>query len=393
MSRVLSMRSIRELLYALGVVLCAAALLLFPVQSVAAAKSGLQLCGNVIIPSLFPFFVLSGFCMETGLVRYLGRVLEPLMRPLFRVSGVCASAFVLGMIGGYPVGAKTAIALYEKRLISRDEAERLLAFCNNCGPAFIFGVVGAGVFSSSAVGLLLYLVHIVSSVLVGLLFRFRGSRSVSTQRAAAAESGPGFSAAFTASVRSAMQSTLSICAFVLFFTVIIRLLVLSGLLRGAASVLGMLLAPLGATEASAEKLLIGAIEMSSGVANLSGSSGSMSAQLSLAAFVLGWAGLCVHCQVLSFLGSSDLSVRTYLAGKLLHGVISAALAGVLIRLMPIRLPVSAVYAQQISTLTGLSFSRALGAASVLAGMTWLAFLLVSFFACRKSAGNSGRKHV
>ncbi len=393
MARVLSVRSIRELLYALGVALCAAALLLFPVQSVAAAKSGLQLCGNVIIPSLFPFFVLSSFCMEIGLVQYLGRVLEPLMRPLFRVSGACASAFVLGIIGGYPVGAKTAIALYEKRMISRDEAERLLAFCNNCGPAFIFGVVGAGVFSSSAVGLLLYLIHILSSVLVGLLFRFRGSRTVSTGRAAPAEGAPTFSVAFTASVRSAMQSTLSICAFVLFFTVIIRLLVLSGLLRGAAALLGTLLAPFGGTDAAAEKLLIGAIEMSSGVASLSGSAGSMSTQLSLAAFILGWAGLCVHCQVLSFLGSSDLSVRTYLAGKLAHGAISAALAGVLIRVLPMQLPVSAVYAQQINVLTGIGFSRALAAASTAAAVTWLAFLLVALAACRKSAGNSGRKHV
>ena len=393
MARVLSVRSIRELLYALGVALCAAALLLFPVQSVAAAKSGLQLCGNVIIPSLFPFFVLSSFCMEIGLVQYLGRVLEPLMRPLFRVSGACASAFVLGIIGGYPVGAKTAIALYEKRLISRDEAERLLAFCNNCGPAFIFGVVGAGVFSSSAVGLLLYLIHILSSVLVGLLFRFRGSRTVSAGCAAPTEEAPAFSAAFTASVRSAMQSTLSICAFVLFFTVIIRLLVLSGVLRGAAALLGTLLAPFGGTDAAAEKLLIGAIEMSSGVASLSGSAGAMSTQLSLAAFILGWAGLCVHCQVLSFLGSSDLSVRTYLAGKLAHGIISAALAGVLIRVLPIQLPVSAVYAQQINVLTGVGFSRALAAASTAAAITWLAFLLVALAACRKSAGNSGRKHV
>ena len=393
MARVLSVRSIRELLYALGVALCAAALLLFPVQSVAAAKSGLQLCGNVIIPSLFPFFVLSSFCMEIGLVQYLGRVLEPLMRPLFRVSGACASAFVLGIIGGYPVGAKTAIALYEKRMISRDEAERLLAFCNNCGPAFIFGVVGAGVFSSSAVGLLLYLIHILSSVLVGLLFRFRGSRTVSAGCAAPTEEAPAFSAAFTASVRSAMQSTLSICAFVLFFTVIIRLLVLSGVLRGAAALLGTLLAPFGGTDAAAEKLLIGAIEMSSGVASLSGSAGAMSTQLSLAALILGWAGLCVHCQVLSFLGSSDLSVRTYLAGKLAHGVISALLANVLIRVLPIQLPVSAVYAQQINVLTGVGFSRALAAASAAAAVTWLAFLLVALAACRKSAGNSGRKHV
>ena len=148
-----------------------------------------------------------------------------------------------------------------------------------------------------------------------------------------------------------------------------------------------------AAHAAAEKLLIGAIEMSSGVASLSGSAGSMSTQLSLAAFILGWAGLCVHCQVLSFLGSSDLSVRTYLAGKLAHGAISAALAGVLIRVLPMQLPVSAVYAQQINVLTGIGFSRALAAASTAAAVTWLAFLLVALAACRKSAGNSGRKHV
>ncbi len=94
------------------------------------------------------------------------------MRPLFHVSGACASAFALGFIGGYPVGAKTAISLYENGMCTKTEAERLLAFCNNSGPAFILGVVGAGVFASSRVGVLLYLAHAAASICIGILFRF-----------------------------------------------------------------------------------------------------------------------------------------------------------------------------------------------------------------------------
>lgn len=393
MARVLSARAVRELLIALALALCAAALLLYPTQSVAAARDGLRLCGNVIVPSLFPFFVLSSFCVEMGLIRHLGRLLEPLMRPLFGVSGICASAFVLGIIGGYPVGAKTAVELYEKRCISRDEAQRLLAFCNNCGPAFIFGVVGAGVFASSAVGLLLYLVHIAASVLVGVLFRFSGGKPGASGRAPVRIEAVSFSAAFTGSIRNALQSTLNICAFVLFFTVFTRLLVLSGILTAVAEALGTLLLPLGGTDAWAEQLLIGAIEMSSGVAGLSDAAGSLSAQLALAAFVLGWAGLCVHCQVLSFLGESGLSARSYLLGKLLHGLFSAALIAGLMRLFPQALPVSALYAEQITAIAGLDFSRALTASTISAAVVWAAFCAVSLWVLRKGGGNCRRNRV
>ena len=175
--------------------------------------------------------------VELGLAGYLGRLLEGVMRPLFNVSGACASAFALGFIGGYPVGAKTAISLYEKGMCTKTEAERLLAFCNNSGPAFILGVVGAGVFASSRVGVLLYLAHAAASVCIGVLFRFYKAGP----RSAAGEMRPQprfqarrFTAAFTGSIKNSFLSTLNICAFVVFFTVVIKLLFLSGFLPALA---------------------------------------------------------------------------------------------------------------------------------------------------------------
>ncbi|MEG1778158.1 MAG: sporulation protein, partial [Angelakisella sp.] len=110
--------------------------------------------------------------VQTGLAEYIGRFFEAPMRLLFGVPGACAPAFILGIIGGYPVGAKTALTLYQNRLCSKTEAERLLAFCNNCGPAFILGTVGSAVFGDMRVGILLYASHILASIAVGIIFRF-----------------------------------------------------------------------------------------------------------------------------------------------------------------------------------------------------------------------------
>lgn len=217
MGKLVGKAQYRDILLGAGLLWATLALVLWPEQSMGAMRTDqtLRQCD----PALpLPLFVLSSLVVELGMSRYLGKLLEPVMAPLFRVNGNCAAALALGFVGGYPVGARTAIQIYETGQCSRTEAERMLAFCNNSGPAFILGVVGAGVFGSGAAGLLLYLAHLLASLLVGVLFRFyrpgegpRAGRRRGPQFQAAS-----FSKAFTRSVTGAMQSTLSICAFVLF---------------------------------------------------------------------------------------------------------------------------------------------------------------------------------
>ena len=385
MLSVLTRAKYRDLILAAALLCAAIGLLVYPQQSMQAARQGLELCANVIIPSLFPFFVLSSLVVELGMAGWLGRALERVMQPLFRINGAGAGALVLGFVGGYPVGAQTAISLYQKGLCSRVETERLLAFCNNSGPAFILGVVGAGIFGSSRIGLLLYLTHMAASLLVGLAFRFYGRTDPAPARARPVPIHTvRFSRAFTDSVRGAASSIVNICAFVILFSVVIRLLVLCGAMDAAAG----LLVPLGLDEQTARRLLTGLVELSSGVAGLSGPD-FVAQGIPLAAFLLGWAGLSVHCQVLSFLSDSDLHIRTYLVGKLLHGGISAALTLLLTRLFPLPLPVSGYLAQQVEDLTGLDFARTLSICSAAAWSLWLVFLVVTLWmmiCCKKRSG-------
>lgn len=393
MGRLLGQKQYRDLLLAVGLLCSATALVLWPKEAIEAMRDGLKLCGNVILPSLFPFFVLSSLVVELGMSRYLGRLFQPVMAPLFRVNGACASAMALGFVGGYPVGARTAIALYQSGQCSKTEAERLLAFCNNSGPAFILGVVGAGIFGSGMVGLLLYLVHIAASLLVGLLFRFyrpgEGPRRGRLQGAQFQTAS--FPAAFTHSITGALSSTLNICAFILFFTVTIRMLSLTGVLTALSRILTLLLGPFGFSQSWAQRLLTGVLELSSGVSSLT--DGSLSGRLSMAAFMLGWAGLSVHCQVLAFLGDSSLSMRTYLVGKLLHGGLSAALLGVLSPLLPLQAPVASYLAEQTETLAALDFQQALTISTVSAWCVWLLFFALALHAVKKSSGKTSFRRV
>lgn len=393
MTRLLARERIWDMALGVGLLAATAALMLYPQESMEAVRAGLELCFNVIIPSLFPFFVLSSLVVELGLAGYLGRALEPVMRPLFNVSGACASAFALGFIGGYPVGAKTAISLYQDGMCTKTEAERLLAFCNNSGPAFILGVVGTGVFSNSRVGMLLYLAHAAASVCIGLLFRFyrRGGEKREEVRPTPKFEARRFTVAFTDSIKGSFLSTLNICAFVVFFTVVIKLLCLSGLLPAVAKGLGALLAPWGFSAQWAERLLTGALELSSGVWSLTGE-GALAGRVSMAAFMLGWAGISVHCQVLSFIGGSGLSVKTYLIGKFLHGSLSALFVAGLFRIFPFRESASVYLAEQVEGLAALDFHTALTVSAVVAWVVFLLFLTAAAAAIRKNGGKR-RKSV
>ncbi len=279
------------------------ALVLFSAQAAAGARQALSLCAATLIPSLFPFFVLANLLSDLGLPDLLGRSLGGLTRRLFRVSGHGAQAFFLGISGGYPLGATTVAQLRTKGLITREEGERLLPFCNNSGPAFILGAVG-GVFASPKAGILLYATHIAAALCVGLLFR---GATASTDTKGTVTATLPFSRAFPAAMARALQSTLAVCGYVILFSALLEIL-----------------APLKVLPPLALALATGFWELGSGIAALRGLPPTPMT-LSAAAFLLGWGGLSVHFQTLGALADTDIKCARHLAGRALCGGIAALL--------------------------------------------------------------------
>ena len=112
-------------------VLTVVGMIMFPNVCMKEAEEGINLCITVIIPSLFAFIVCAKIIIKSGLAEKIGILTEPLMRPLFNVPGCGSFAFVLGILSGYPIGAKCAAELYENNMCTKAEAERLVCFCNN----------------------------------------------------------------------------------------------------------------------------------------------------------------------------------------------------------------------------------------------------------------------
>ena len=309
-------------------------LLIYPFESRDAAQEGLRLCYELIIPSLFPFFVLSSLFISMGYVDILSRWFTPLMWPIFRLGGSCSAALLLGVVGGYPVGLRTSSELYEQKLCTRAEFLHLSAFCNNCGPAFLITVAGVGIFHSKTVGLILFFAHLVSAFLVGFLFRFllpNKDRNLPSEDMLPSSSPQRFSDAFPICVRQAFFSTLHISAFVTFFFVFLRLLSSCGFLPWLSIQL-LHLSPGQFTSALCDSLLYGTFELSSGIDKLSETAFSPIA-LPLTAWILSWGGLSVHCQSISFLSSNKVSSIPYFIGKFLHGLFAAALTMLLFPLL------------------------------------------------------------
>ena len=278
----------------------AALLLLRPQKAASAVRAGLALCAGTVVPSLFPFFAAISLLLQLGAAEALGRLCAPIMRPLFRMRGVCALPLLAGLLGGYPSGAKPAASLYAQGRITRQEAELLLGFCDNCGPAFLLGCVGAGVLGDPDAGLWLYAVHILSAILAGILLcRLSGARGPVLLGSALPAAPVSFPQALTSSVTGALASTLNVCAFVVFFQVLSAL-----------------------PPAPPPPLVLGILEMVGGVASLTPGPGGFAA----AAAIVGWGGLSVHCQAMSLAAPEGLSFRWHWAGKALQAVLSALLA-------------------------------------------------------------------
>lgn len=279
---------------------CLAALGLLLARSAEAAQAvrdGLALCAGSVIPALFPFLAVS------GLLTALDAGASPALGPLARLLGCSragARAFLLGLTGSYPVGARTVAQLYRRGGISRREACRLLLFSNNCGPAFILGVAGLGCFGSHRAGVLLWGVHILAALVIALALPRRAAEP--PERPGSVPARPPLVPALIAAVRDAAGTMVYICGFVVFFLVLLRVM--------------------GRVTGLSHPVLSGAVELTQGILALPHTRRGFV----WAAGLLGWGGLSVHGQSAAVLSGTDLPMGPYLAAKAAHAAVSVLLA-------------------------------------------------------------------
>lgn len=312
-------------------ILLIVALLLEPTASINAAKNGLMLWFNTVLPSLLPFIIGSNILLASGGISFFEKICNPIMKPLFNVPGKSAFAWVMGLVSGYPMGAKIISQLRMENEITDLQAQRLLGFCNNSGPFFILGAVGVGMLKDENLGYFLLAVHLFSSLLMGILFRFYGQdkSKVSNISKKSIRSTTSVGEILGKSVTSAMEVIVQIGGYIIIFSVVASLLNQTYIVKTITTFICFIFQNKGMTQEAAAGWTIGIIEMSNGVHMVSNAQVTLKLQLSILSFLLAWGGFSIHAQSLHFIRNIHVKSYVYIIAKVLQGTLAFILSWLL----------------------------------------------------------------
>ena len=302
-------------------------LIVFSKSNIQAVKNSLSIWINNIIPSLFPFFIATELLNHTNIPQVLGNMFNRIMKPIFNVPGIGAYALIMGIISGYPVGAKIVTNFRKQNLCSKEEAERLITFTNNSGPLFILGTVGISLFLDSFIGILLLFTHTLSCITVGFIFRFWKPKTKENRNTDTINHTVTFTTlgeVLSKSIISSINSIVLIGGFIVLFGIILSILQKTYILNILKNIFIPCFNILNIKTDFIIPILTGILELTNGIVAVSSiPQKNLATNILISSFLLGFGGISIMLQVLSIISTSDISIKPYILGKLLQGVFAA----------------------------------------------------------------------
>ena len=289
-------------------------IMVYPSPSSQGILEGLNLCYNVIIPSLFPFTVVSLMLFDGNYINTLSRLINKASLKVFKVNGKQFCIYLVSLIGGYPVGAKLVENAYIKGEISKRNAEIMLAYSVNSGPSFIIIAVGTQILQNKNIGVILFSANLIASLIMAILLGRFISPQINTPDTV--NNSLTFSDQLVKSTYDACHTMFSICAFVLVFSSITKII---------KSIFNYNII---------SKIFCNFLEVTNGVAESDGN-------IIIISFLLGFAGVCVHFQILSICKTLKPRYSLFCLARLLHGALSAGITFILLKIFSLSITVSA----------------------------------------------------
>lgn len=306
------------------IILFGIGLIFFSSSNIVAVRKSLDLFLNSVFPSLFPFLIVTELLSYTSLVPWISSKFKRVMPTVFNVSAIGIYPFIMGIISGYPVGARIVASLREENKISRIDGERLLVFTNNAGPLFIIGCIGCSIYLNSSIGFILYFVHFLSSIITGFVFGnfYKTSyreESVNSQTLDFSSLGD----IIGKCIKKAFYTLSTVCGFVIIFSLIVSMI-------DASKILNIF------NDIWIKDILFGILEITTGIQLISLIKNStLFYHLIATSFLLGIGGISVLLQVWSVISKTDLSIKPYIIGKIFNGFVSAFIMICLLKFFPI----------------------------------------------------------
>lgn len=281
-----------------------------PEEAKDSAARALKLCGDIVIPSLFPFLFLSAFISYSSTAKKVRQRKYALLTNRFLPDYEDACVFFLSAVGGFPVGAKTAVSFYEKGMISGETLKRLIFSCVNPSPSFAVTAIGLSLFSSARLGLIIYASVVISNIILYLVSGFifgKGEITIRNEKSERVR----FSEAFVSAGKSASDSMIGICCYVIIFCCLCDIM--------------KIFIPDGNVLAA----LYGVCEVTTGCQRL-----AALGNIPVIAGVIGWGGISVHFQIMDAVERSGMDIKLLFVSRAACAFLSAALCDILLKMFP-----------------------------------------------------------
>lgn len=295
---------------------CTAAFILlkFPSFSASGVKKGIDICLTSLIPSLYPFMILTNYYALSEISQLRMKTADRLCNILFKLPGSCGAVILFSFVGGLPVGGKMASELYGRGLISKEHFARLLCFCVNPGPAFVISAVGADMLGSKGTGVIIYVSLVLSSAILGVLSRFFESADQTYISCALKDnsSEKGKKAPIEMAVIKSSKALFSICAWVTAF-----------------SCLNEITVNLDISDALSSFILCTS-EMTNG-----SMMAAESFSVPVVAAVIGFSGFCGHLQMIGEIRNAELKYKYFLVSRIINSGVSAVICSFLLKYFPV----------------------------------------------------------
>ena len=283
-------------------------ILILPKTSMEAAKNGLLLWFNVIIPTLFPFILLSNLIINSSIINYINYLFSWLMAKLFNLPGVAGYALITGLLSGYPVGAKITADLLKQKSINIIQAQYMLTFCNNASPMFIIGFIATGLLNNSHLGISMMIAIYTGNLLTALIFKIIYYNKLPPIKKASLNSNANHQISFSIfddCIMNAITLIVKIGGYIIFFSIILNCFYL-----------------LPIKDNILKDFLLSLIELSNGAKILTCSNYSIEVIFVLLCTLVSFGSFSVHAQTASVITHTKLKINKYIFSKIINAAIT-----------------------------------------------------------------------
>ena len=277
-----------------------------PERFISASLNGISAWAFNVLPCVLPFMIISKLLLNLPPIEAVSKKIFSPMGKIYGTSSMSGYCFFMSIISGYPVGSKIILDLHNQGKITRQDACRMSSFCSNSGPMFIIGSVGCIFLKDYTAGILIFISHVLSALINGLIYRGLLMKSFQENIINSTKTKKD---SFAEIVYSSIQASLTVGAIICLFFIVIEWFVPF-----------LSIFPLGI-----RGLLEGMIEITKGSITLS-TLNSKIMSIGFLSFVITFGGISTVLQSMSFLKKAGVSSPLFILQKFSQAIIALVIS-------------------------------------------------------------------